>query len=164
MGTFKCSDGYVNIASPTERMWIRFLDAIEDDWLRHIENYKTPGLRMKHKEALQDDINTAFRTLSTEFLVTRLKQNGVPCGPVLNVAEGFTNPQAEHLKIAKPAPHRKMGDINLIRSPINLSETQQPHRFERAAPDPGEHTREVLSEFGFATDRIDALYESGAIG
>ena len=52
MGTFKCADGYVNIAAPTERMWTRFLDAIEDDWLRHNEDYKIPSLRMKNKEAL----------------------------------------------------------------------------------------------------------------
>lgn len=164
MGTFKCADGYVNIAAPTERMWIRMLDAIKDDWLRHNENYKSPRLRMKNKESLQDDINEAFTDLSTEFLVTSLNEKGVPCGPVLNVEEGFTNPQAKHLKMAKPAPHNEMGDVNLIRSPINLSEHQQPDEFERAAPDPGQHTREVLTEFGFKLETIDELYASGAIG
>ena len=164
MGTFKCADGYVNIAAPTERMWIRLLDAIEDDWLRHNENYKTPRLRMKNKDVLQADINAAFKSLSTDFLVTRLNEKGVPCGPVLDVEEGFTNPQALHLKMAKPAPHRELGDVNLIRSPINLSDSGQPQTFERAAPDPGEHTREILSEFGFKLETIDELYASGAIG
>ena len=83
---------------------------------------------------------------------------------MLNVGEGFTNPQAKHLKMAKPASHPDMGEINLIRSPINLSANEQPEQFDRAAPDPGQHTREILQEFGFASDQIDVLYQSGAIG
>ena len=118
---------------------------------------------MQHKKILHRDISKAFKNLTTEFLVDRLNEHGVPCGPVFNVEEGFTNPQAVHLKMAKPATHRHMGEINLIRSPINLSENTQSDRFERAAPDPGEHTREVLSELGFKLETIDELYALGAI-
>ena len=43
-------------------------------------------------------------------------------------------------------------------------------RFSRTAPEverlpahAGQHTREVLADWGLATDRIDALVESGAV-
>ena len=98
--------------------------------------------------------------LTIEELVERLNPVGVPCGPVNNVADAYENPQAKFLKMTKPAPHPDLGDVHLIRSPINLSRFPQPERFERAAPDAGRDTREVLREFGFSESDISSLAET----
>ena len=164
MGTFQCQDGYVNIAAPTERMWVSFLDAIEDTVLRNDARFRTPRDRIKNRDALEEAINEALNSFSVDTLVEKLNANGVPCGPILDVGEGFTNPQAKHLKMARSAPHKELGDVSLIRSPINMSAYPHAETFDRAAPNPGEHTREVLAEFGIEPDRIDALYDAGTIG
>ena len=164
MGTFKCKDGYVNIAASTDRMWHDFLIAIDDEALANDERYKSPRDRMRNKTELEAAMNASLRAFSVVELVERLNERGVPCGPILDVGQAYSNPQSEHLKMTIPAPHKGLGDINLIRTPINLSEHEQPNQFVRAAPDPGEHTREVLSEYGFAATEIDALYEAGAVG
>ena len=164
MGTFMCKDGYVNIAAPTERMWISFLDAIDDTVLRSDPRYQTARDRNRSRNDLEPAINNALLDFTVDALVDKLNANGVPCGPIFDVGEGFSNPQAQHLKMAKPAPHDTLGDVNLIRSPINMSAHPHPPVFDRAAPNPGEHTREVLSEFGVEPDRIDALYDAGTIG
>jgi len=57
-----------------------------------------------------------------------------------------------------------MGDLNLVRSPINLSSFPQPDHFDRAAPDTGQDSVEVLTSFGIERARIDALIEAGTIG
>ena len=164
MGTFRCEDGYVNIAAPTEKMWNGFLDAIEDTSLRTDARFDSPRKRYENRAVLEEAINAALESFSVDTLVERLNANGVPCGPILDVGEGFSNPQAEHLQMAKVAHHADLGDVKLIRSPINLS--AHPHRkeFDRAAPNPGEHTREVLREFEIDSDRIDALYAAGTVG
>ncbi|MCE2407576.1 MAG: CoA transferase [Pseudomonadales bacterium] len=164
MGTFQCQDGYVNIAAPTERMWVNFLDAIEDTSLRNDERFHSPRDRIKNRSELEVAINEALVDFSVDTLVERLNANGVPCGPIFDVGEGFTNPQAKHLKMVKAAPHKELGDVSLIRTPINMSGHPHEDTFDRAAPSPGEHTREVLMEFGVAADRIDALYDAGTIG
>ena len=164
MGTFQCQDGYVNIAAPTERMWVSFMDAIKNTELRDDDRFLTPRDRIKNRSELEEAINEALVNFSVEELVEKLNANGVPCGPILDVGEGFTNPQAKHLKMAKSAPHKELGDVNLIRSPINMSALPHAETFDRAAPNPGEHTREILAEFDIATDRIDALYNAGTIG
>ncbi len=164
MGTFECQDGYVNIAAPTERMWVSFLDAIEDSVLRNDARFSTARERIKNRDELEVAINNVLVSFSVDELVEKLNTNGVPCGPILDVGEGFTNPQAKHLKMAKSAPHNELGEVNLIRSPINMSALPHAESFDRAAPNPGEHTREVLREFGIETDRIDALYDAGTIG
>ena len=163
MGTFACADGFVNIAAPTERMWASFLDAVEDDDLRHREEYASARDRLHHKQQLKVDMESAIASFSTLELVEKLNDAGVPCGPINDIKEGFDNPQAEFLRMQVPAPHADLGDVQLIRSPINLSSHAHPEAFHHAAPDPGEHSREVLASFEIDEARIKSLVEEGAV-
>ena len=163
MGTFACADGFVNIAAPTERMWASFLDAVEDDDLRHREEYASARDRLHHKQQLKVDMESAIASFSTLELVEKLNDAGVPCGPINDIKEGFDNPQAEFLRMQVPAPHADLGDVQLIRSPINLSRHAHPEAFHHAAPDPGEHSRDVLASFEIDEARIKALVEEGAV-
>ena len=163
MGTFACADGFVNIAAPTERMWASFLDAVEDDDLRHREEYASARDRIHHKQQLKVDMESAIASFSTLELVEKLNDAGVPCGPINDIKEGFDNPQTEFLRMQVPAPHADLGDVQLIRSPINLSRHAHPEAFHHAAPDPGEHSRDVLASFGIDEARIKSLVEEGAI-
>ena len=163
MGTFACADGFVNIAAPTERMWASFLDAVEDDDLRHREEYASARDRIHHKQQLKVDMESAIASFSTLELVEKLNDAGVPCGPINDIKEGFDNPQTEFLRMQVPAPHADLGDVQLIRSPINLSRHAHPEAFHHAAPDPGEHSRDVLASFGIDEARIKSLVEAGAI-
>tara|TARA_Y100000780_G_scaffold37271_2_gene30047 strand:- start:254 stop:1435 length:1182 start_codon:yes stop_codon:yes gene_type:complete len=163
MGTFACADGFVNIAAPTERMWASFLDAVEDDDLRHREEYASARDRLHHKQQLKVDMESAIASFSTLELVEKLNDAGVPCGPINDIKEGFDNPQAEFLRMQVPAPHADLGDVQLIRSPINLSSHAHPEAFHHAAPDPGEHSRDVLASFEIDEARIKSLVEEGAV-
>ena len=163
MGTFTCADGFVNIAAPTERMWVSFLDAVEDDDLRHREEYASARDRIHHKQQLKVDMESAIASFSTHELVEKLNDAGVPCGPINDIKEGFDNPQTEFLRMQVPAPHADLGDVQLIRSPINLSRHAHPEAFHHAAPDPGEHSRDVLASFEIDEARIKSLVEEGAI-
>ena len=163
MGTFACADGFVNIAAPTERMWASFLDAVEDDDLRHREEYASARDRLHYKQQLKVDMESAIASFSTLELVEKLNDAGVPCGPINDIKEGFDNPQAEFLRMQVPAPHADLGDVQLIRSPINLSSHAHPEAFHHAAPDPGEHSRDVLASFEIDEARIKSLVEEGAV-
>ena len=61
----------------------------------------------------------------------------MPCGPINTIKEAFDNAQVKHLGMAVPAPHPEMGDLNLVRSAINLSDFPHAPSLQRAAPDPG---------------------------
>ena len=108
-------------------------------------------------------MESAIAALSTLELVEKLNAAGVPCGPINDIKEGFDNPQAEFLRMQVPAPHPDLGDVQLIRSPINLSLHTHPEAFDRAAPDPGQDSRDVLASFEIDGARIESLVEEGAI-
>ena len=163
MGAFRCSDGHVNIAAPSDRMWKSFCGAVGADALFADERYDSVGKRRAAKAQLNAEIEEAIADLPVEEVVERLNAAGVPCGPIGDIQGGFDNPQAKHLEMAQPASHGELGDLNLIRSPINLSRFPHPKRFDHAAPDPGADSDRVLIDFGFAPSEIEELRARGAV-
>jgi crotonobetainyl-CoA:carnitine CoA-transferase CaiB-like acyl-CoA transferase len=57
--------------------------------------------------------------------------------------------------------HPDAGATKALGCPVHLSRT--PARVERPAPRLGEHTREVLREYGYADAEIDQLVASGVL-
>ena len=163
MGTFNSRDGLVNVAAPSQRMWQKFCGALKADELFERAEYRSGRDRAKHKEALNADINAVTENYTTDELVERLNEVGVPCGPINDIGEGFEDEQVQYLKMAKPAPHPDLGDLKLIRSPINLSGFPQADRFDRAAPDAGADNADLLHEIGIDGARLGELHENGTI-
>ena len=163
MGTYRSRDGLVNVAAPSQRLWERMCTALEADELLAHPDYQSGRDRAARNAELSDALNDLFGNFSTAELVERLNAAGVPCGPVNNIGEGFEDEQVKFLKMAKPAPHPELGDLNLIRSPINLSAFPQSETFDHAAPDPGQDSEAVLEEAGYSAERIAQLKDAGVI-
>ena len=163
MGAFRCKDGVVNIAASGGRLWERFCRALGAEELLARPEYATPRDRVERKAALNEEIETLTKRFTAAELVRALNDVGVPCGPINDIGQAFEDEHARHLGMAKPAPHPELGDLNLVRSPINLSAFPQADRFDHAAPDPGADSDAVLRELGCAQDEIDALRADGVI-
>ncbi len=163
MGTFEAKDGFVNIAAFGDVMWRRFCEALDADELFNDPKYQSVRDRSDQHERIKADMNKVTSQLLVSDLVRILNEAGVPTGPINNIGEGFEDPQVKYLGIAKPAPHPEMGDLNLVRSPINLSQFPQSESFDNAAPDPGVNSEEVLRDLGFDESRIANLKEAGVI-
>ena len=164
MGTFEAKDGFVNIAAFGDVMWKRFCDALGAKALFDDPEYQTVRDRSSRHKKIKEDMNQVTSQRTVSDLVEVLNKAGVPTGPINNIGEGFEDAQVKHLKLAKLAPHAELGDLNLVRSPINLSQFPQSESFDNAAPDPGANSVEVLEQLGFDQLRISKLQEEGVIG
>jgi crotonobetainyl-CoA:carnitine CoA-transferase CaiB-like acyl-CoA transferase len=163
MGTFDARDGKVNICAPGATMWAKLCEALDAQALFDNPLYKDAPSRLANRRALEQDINAITRTRTVADLVGSLNPAGVPSGPVYTIGEAFEDPQAQHLRMTRPAPHAVLGDLQLIRSPINLSACPHPEHFHHAAPDAGEHTDAVLQELGYDLERVHSLRAAGAV-
>ena len=159
-GTFRTRDGYVNIA-PTPPMWPRFCKAIgREDLIDHAD-YATSKARRSRRDELNAMIEGITRDLDRAALIERLNSAGIPCGPVYSVDQAFADPQVRHLGIAQTVDSKALGAITLLGQPVTLSRT--PSKLETAAPEPGEHTDEILAESGFSAQDIARFRERGAV-
>lgn len=163
MGTFPSANGLVNVAASSGRMWAGFCKALGAEELMARPEYSTPRGRAQNKVSLRKEVAAVTARFTTDDLVERLNDVGVPCGPINTIGEAFEDPQVKFLKMTKSAPHPSDGPLSLIRTPINLSRAPQPAEFHHAAPDPGQHTDEVLREMGYDETRIADLRTGGAI-
>ena len=163
MGLFETSDGYVNVSASGERMFGSFCRSLDVEYLKEDKRFATDEQRVANREAINEAINEITKRFTSEELVEKLNPAGVPCGPVYNIGEAFEDVQVKHLNMVWPAPHEERGEINLVRTPINLSKNPHGGRFHHCGPKTGEHTDKILSEFGFGSEEIAAWREQGFV-
>ena len=73
----------------------------------------------------------------------------------------FADVQVKHLGIAQNATRPDGKEQTFVAQPITLSRT--PGKIVATPPEAGQHTDEVLKEFGFADQEIAALHASDAL-
>ncbi len=160
-GVFKTRDGHLNIAVTGQVIWERFCNTIgHPEWIEKPE-YKTGKLRLQNRDALNAEIGEATATKSSAEWVEIFSKAGVPCGPIYSIDQVFADPQVKHLGIAKESARSDGSRLGLVGQPFTLSRT--PSRIAVRPPDLGEHTDEILKEFGFSADEIKALHEKKAV-
>ncbi|MCH2171365.1 CoA transferase [Myxococcota bacterium] len=160
MGTFRTADGHINIAVIDR--WNAFVEAIGGASDIGVDpRFQDHAARSAHREELVTACEEKLQARPTHEWVPILNDAGLPCGPIYGMDEVFADPQVQHLGMAGRVNHPDDGDLEVVRLPLNFSET--PASLRSAAPRIGEHTRQVLLERGFDGAEIDDLTRCGAI-
>jgi crotonobetainyl-CoA:carnitine CoA-transferase CaiB-like acyl-CoA transferase len=154
-GVFRTSDGHINIAAAGTHIYRRFCEAIGAPELIDHPDYKTDKLRSKNRAGMNKAIGEITKHKSSREWIDILNKAGVPCGPIYNMDEVFADPQVQHLHMAAPVHHPRLGDIAVVAQAVELSRTPSGVRYP--TPEKGEHTDEVLGELGFDAATIADL-------
>jgi formyl-CoA transferase len=155
-GVFKTRDGHINIAAAGAAIWERLCRAIGAEALIGHPDYTTAAARSKNRDALNATIDSHLADRTSAEWVARLNEAGVPCGPIYAIDKMFADPQVEHLGMVQEIDTGDArGTLRVVGQPVALSRT--PSRLVAAPPDCGEHTDEVLREFGFSDTEIASL-------
>ena len=88
-----------------------------------------------------------------------LDQAGVPSGPVLNILQMQQDPQVLHRQMVMDVEHLIAGQIKAIGCPIKFSGASPASH--KGAPVLGQHTSEVLMEYGCTSEDIQELLNTG---
>ena len=161
MGMYKTADGFVNIAASGGRLWEAFCRELGVlQWLDD-PRFVTSSARRENKKELNRLIEEELCKDTAQNWVHRLNAVGVPCGPVNTVAETFSDPQVQHLGMATPVTHVTAGEIDIIRNATNIEGASSEIRMP--SPVKGQHSKEVLIEFGFSEREIIDLEKNKAV-
>ncbi len=161
-GMFQTADGFINIAASGDNLWKKFCEVAGDKDLSSNPDFATVPLRAKNRQALIAHLNDVVRSKPSQFWVDQLNKAGIPCGPINTIDQVFADPQVQHLKIRRPVDHPNLGTFDIIGQPIHMSAYPQPERLQ-PTPDQGQHTDEILHQFGYDAAAIKALHDSGAV-
>jgi crotonobetainyl-CoA:carnitine CoA-transferase CaiB-like acyl-CoA transferase len=158
-GVYKARDGYMNIAVFGSKIWERFCDIMgAPEWVTDVRFSEKAG-RSVNRDALNADINARLAKQDRAYWIERLNAGGVACGVINNVQDALDEPQIAHLGMVKDVVSSRMGKQRMVGQPVQLTRT--PSTIARSAPKRGEHTEEILAEFGYSSDDVARFKTKG---
>jgi crotonobetainyl-CoA:carnitine CoA-transferase CaiB-like acyl-CoA transferase len=159
---FRCGDDqWVFIAGANDRLWKRLAGALGLADMAEDPRFATNIERVKHRAELEQRVGDAIARHDREALLKLLDDAGVPATPVNTVDQVVNDPQTATRPTIRRVQHPKLGEIPIVGMPISFSGMQPGVR--RHAPMRGEHTDEVLAEYGYSGSEIQDLRARKAV-
>jgi crotonobetainyl-CoA:carnitine CoA-transferase CaiB-like acyl-CoA transferase len=155
----RTADGHITVGAVTPKTWKSFCAALGLDDLVDDERYIEAFSRHAHRDTLIPAIEAVTTTRGTDDLVTALDAAGVPCAPIADYGQVFTDDHLGQRGYFWDAPHPALGPIRQLGSPMRLSRT--PARQDTAGPPLGAGTRAALEWAEIPPAEVDALIEAG---
>lgn len=153
---FPTADGDIILTVGNDQQFRKFAKVAGCEPWADDPRFATNAARVANRATLIPAIRqvTVFRT--TQEWVRALEEAGVPCGPINDLSEVFSDPQALARGLAVDMHHPLAGSLKQVASPLRLSRT--PVSYRRPPPLLGEHTAAVLSEtLGLGAERLAEL-------
>jgi crotonobetainyl-CoA:carnitine CoA-transferase CaiB-like acyl-CoA transferase len=155
------ADGFFTMGATTARNWEACCEVFGLQHLKADPRFAKNHLRHQNRRELIPMIEDVTRTRTARHWVDALDRAGVPCGLLQTYDQVFDDPHLKARDFFPSVPHKKLGQVKQLGSPMRLSST--PTRMVRAGPLLGEHSAQVLSELGYSSDEIGTLATAGVI-
>ncbi len=154
-------DGYIATMPVQPAEWSGLFTALELDELLGDERFATPQARQANRDLFQQLITEAYAQYTTAELVERLGANEVPFAEINSREAVIEDPQVKAMGALVEFEHPLGGPMRQPRPPGRFSDTETD--IFRCSPELGEHTDDVLGEYGFDIDEVRELRAEGTV-
>jgi CoA:oxalate CoA-transferase len=155
------TDDMVVVTSHDEG-WGKFCRAINREDLIEDPRFNTMARRTTHHAELEPLLIEVFRKKPRSEWLSLFEKEGVVASPVNNIEQVITDPHILAREMIVPVRHSRLGELKVVGTPMKFSRTKC--QIEKASPDLGEHTDEILSGvLHIGIEEIDHLREEGVI-
>jgi crotonobetainyl-CoA:carnitine CoA-transferase CaiB-like acyl-CoA transferase len=159
---FEVADGHLILAVGNDGQFERFCTVAGCPELARDPRFARNADRVRHRQTLVPLLAVHLKRRARADWIAALEAAKVPCGPINDLADVFADPQVHARGMTVQVPHPHADGLELVASPLKLSAT--PVVLRRPPPLLGEHTDEVLAEFGVDAGERSRLLSLGVIG
>ena len=138
--TFDASDKPIAVAVGNDAQFRRLCETIGRAELADDERYATNPARVANREELVEVLQQKFSKRTTDEWVEKIREAGVPCGPVNALADVFSDEHVLSSGILQTVEHPVAGLLEMLASPVLIDLERPPIR--RPPPTLGQHTKE----------------------
>ena len=158
---FQTGDGWITVGAANQANWLRLVEALGAPELASDLRFADNAGRMKNLKALETAVRPYFARRSSADWLARLEAAGVPAGPVLDINQMHRDVQVLAREMVVEVRHPKAGKVKTLGLPVKFSDT--PGAVAGSAPTLGQHSREVLAEYGFSEAEIERMIAEKAV-
>jgi len=160
-GTYRTKDGYINIATATQKMWEILSQILGMGELTNDPRFRRNDGRVKNKKELRETMEKQLASKTSTEWVEILNQEGIPCGTINTIDQVFQDKQVLHQQMLMEIDHLTAGEIKMIGFPVKMERT--PAHISLPPPVLGQHNREILKGLNYSNEAIEDLKKRGII-
>jgi crotonobetainyl-CoA:carnitine CoA-transferase CaiB-like acyl-CoA transferase len=159
---FRTADGWVVVACPKEKFWVRLAAALGRPDLATDGRFDSFEGRRANRDELMPQLDALFAARTSDAWLEVLRAEGVPCGPVNSVGEALADPQIAARGLIVETDHPRFGAVRQVGSPVRVGDGRPP---ARRAPARGEDADAILGGLlGYGAEKRRRAEGAGAFG
>ena len=133
---FECADGHIIIATGNDGQYRRLCSVLALDDMAEDPQYLRNSDRIANREEMTERLSATTKAFAKDALLTACENQGIPAGPINDMAEVFADPQviARGMKV-------ELDGVPYVRSPFVFSDADL--TLKRGAPKLGEDNEDI---------------------
>ncbi|MCM2346873.1 MAG: CoA transferase [Acidovorax soli] len=160
-GIHPTREGWLYLQAQTPKFWQALCKLTGLDALAADPRFATMTQRKQHEDEIVAQLHEALsRRTALEW--EALFGDRVPCAAVRTVGEMFEHPQVQALGLVATHEHPTLGQYRVLAGAVRIG-PEGPTGIGRRAPQQGEHTDELLREWGCSPEEIEHLHAQGVV-
>ena len=158
---YETQDRFITAGAISDSEWEGMCRALNREDLIDHPNFRTAQGRFTHNSERKEITAEEIKKWSSDEILARFDQEGVPCAPIIDRSELLDHEQVLANGSVDRLHFEEFGEVRQARHPARFDKT--PASVSRPAPRLGEHGREVLAAIGYDAAAIDALVRAGTV-
>ncbi|GEN33926.1 MULTISPECIES: CaiB/BaiF CoA transferase family protein [Aneurinibacillus] len=151
--TFAAADMKMVVAVGNDQQFRKLCALLgREEWSQD-PRFSTNSMRLANRDEICGLLQEEFKRRPAAEWLSELTKAGIPNAPIYDMKQLFQDPQVEARGMKVDVPHPTAGSVPMVGSPLKLSRT--PVSVRHHPPLAGEHTKEILLEYGFEEEQIN---------
>jgi crotonobetainyl-CoA:carnitine CoA-transferase CaiB-like acyl-CoA transferase len=156
---FQAADGWVCLLPYTDADWKHFFTFVDREDLIDDPRFISHSTRLDNIEDLYGFLGEVAPNHTVDEWLTFAEGVSIPASPVTELGKVHDDPQILASGLMPIGEHPTEGAYRMVNDAVRFEVS--PTAIRRHAPNLGQHTREILTEIGWSSARIDGLLADG---